>query len=74
MKLIYSRTGEMGMAARDAAKIESGYAGMPQGLQQLEQSESGAAMAATRGVRAPGVARRLWTREDGFTMSGCRRT
>jgi hypothetical protein len=58
--------GEMGEAARHAAEFGSGEAGSPQGLRQ--HGERARCLAAMDSAQR----RRLWTREDGFTLSGTR--
>ena len=72
MKLFEGKTWGRVIAARDAAERESSCAaGMPPGSRQHDESDA-TSMAASRRARASGYPRRLWTREDGFTMSGTR--
>jgi hypothetical protein len=68
-----SHAGKMGEAARDAAELDSRDRVSLHNLRQHEDSPSGMAMAVPS-RRLSDRSRRLRTREDGFTMSGPRRT
>lgn len=66
-------TGAMGEAARDAEEIVSGDAVLLQGLmQQGGRAQCAAATDAAQRRRVSGTSCRLWTRVDGFTLSGTR--
>lgn len=68
-----SRAGKMDEAARDAARFDSGDSIPLHNLGQHEDSPSERAMAVPS-RRLSDRSRRLWTRDNGFTMSGPRRT
>jgi hypothetical protein len=65
-------SGKMGEASRDVAGLDSGDS-ISSGNYRQQDSPSEMAMAAPS-RRSSDRSRRLWTRDDGFTMSGPRRT
>lgn len=70
-----SHAGKTGEAARDAAGLNSGGSVPPDNYRQHEDSPLTTAMAMALPARhLRDRSRRLWTRDDGFTMSGPRRT
>lgn len=68
-----SHAGKMGEAARDAARFDSGDSISLDNLGQHGDLPPAMAMAVPS-RRLSDRSRRLWTRDDGFTMSGPRRT
>lgn len=68
-----SHTGKMAEVARDAAELDSGESISLNDYRRQEDSPSEVAMAMPS-RRLRDTSRRLWSRDDGFTMSGPRRT
>jgi len=73
LKLDRAETGEMEKGAKQTAEIESGELAALQGLEPSGVSrQSATAMDAVQRRTLRASSRRLWTREDGFTMSRSR--